>query len=204
MLSGSRRLALQPVGCGSKADNCGGKQADGCSDSKSTGTSEYGRPQPHTTIPEALCSWRLGRNGSAKSSYNNPLHRPGVGGRMVSDRRTRPSPYRVLRRDTEGTASSLIDKNIPFYGLQVAGDSEDADKLPSCSDATHRDPEEGEMPVTWWPLCIACLFVATVATLLLLVLFFPPEFVNDANGKVKGLDVGAAEDGVAESPGLDR
>lgn len=179
-----------PVGLGDAVDKKGG----GCSGDKAAD----GQLQPQNPLTETFCSWHRGLDG-ASCSYNNPLHRPGVGARMVSDRRARPPPYRVLRTNTDSSTSRLIDRVTSSCELQVVGCS-------TLSSGTHQhraEADEIRATMTWWPLCVACMFVALLVAVLLLVPF-PRALATDAGEKDYGLDTRAAEAYVAEKPGPNR
>ena len=104
-------------------------------------------------------------------SYNQ-VHKPGIGGRMVSDRRHKPSRHRVLRTRYDSSTARLIDEGAPSYGLQMIGTSQLAlKKYARSSDAMHL--HEADERVKWLPLCAACLFVAFVVACLLLALLVP-------------------------------
>ena len=167
-LAASWPVELPPV------DSCDRPGAE-CSDEEPAGGTMYGHVRARSPLTETLGSWCLGVN-SARCSHHNPVHKPGIGGRMVSDRRGKPSRHQVLRTRDDSSTTRLIDRGAPSYGLQTIRSSElPLKKHVRSSDAAHlqHDVEANER-VKWWPLGAACLFVAFVVACLLLVLLFPP------------------------------
>ena len=154
---------------------------------------------------------------SSKVSYN-PLYRPGVGSRMVSDRRVRPSPHAVVPLPTLNVQHSRKTQGAPATaGKQPTSPTLDSLRR-ACSALTpdrgrggsptqpqqrleplvrHQSQQERrsresmqKMDVErhWWPLILACLFVAAIAVALLLPLLPSGEAGSDgaAGGAARG------------------